>query len=200
MREKKDVIAAFDFDGTITKKDSLPHFIIFCVGKLRFVTGLLIFSPVLLLYKMGIVENWKAKEIMFSYFFKGWPIDNFNKKCRSYSNLIKDIVRDSTIDKIREHQQANHTVVIVSASISNWIKPWAFENKIAEVIGTEIEINNGLVTGKFASHNCYGQEKVNRLQEKYPNRKSYILYAYGDSRGDKELLEFADYPTLINKE
>lgn len=197
MREKKDVIAAFDFDGTITSKDSLPDFIIFCVGKLRFGVGLLILSPVLLLYKAGIIENWKAKEIMFSHFFKGWKINDFDKKCRSYAERVKDMLRQSIIDKIREHQQANHSVAIVSASISNWIRPWAYENGIMEVIGTEIEIKNGSLTGKFASPNCYGQEKVNRLQEKYPAREDYTLYAYGDSRGDKELLEFADYPTLI---
>lgn len=49
---------------------------------------------------------------------------------------------------------------------------------------------NGILTGRFLSANCYGQEKVNRLLEKEPERDSYILYAYGDSRRDRELLAF----------
>ena len=48
------------------------------------------------------------------------------------------------------------------------------------------------MTGNFLSRNCYGEEKVRRLLELEPNRNSYILYAYGDSKGDKELIEFAD--------
>jgi phosphoserine phosphatase len=35
-------------------------------------------------------------------------------------------------------------------------------------------------------------EKVNRLKELYPERETYHLMAYGDSRGDKELLDYAD--------
>jgi phosphoserine phosphatase len=50
----------------------------------------------------------------------------------------------------------------------------------------------------FISKNCYGQEKVNRLLEVEPDRKNYYLYAYGDSRGDREMLAFADFPTLVH--
>lgn len=199
MQEKKIVIAAFDFDGTITTKDTLFDFIIFYVGKFRFIVGLFVLSPILILHKIGIIKNSRAKEIMFSYFFKGKSIEDFNKKCHLYATRIESILKDSTISRINEHKQANHAVVIVSASISNWIKPWAYQTGIKEVISTEIEIKDGVLTGKFASPNCYGPEKVNRLKEKYPNRDEYVLYAYGDSQGDKELLEFANYPTLLKE-
>ena len=60
------------------------------------------------------------------------------------------------------------------------------------ILGTQIEEKDGLLTGRFLTKNCYGEEKVNRLLKKYPNRKDYHLMAYGDSQGDKELLAFAD--------
>lgn len=197
QQQKKETIAAFDFDGTITTKDTLFDFIIFYVGNIRFIIGLFILSPVLILFKAGIIKNSTAKEIMFSYFFKGQSADYFNDKCHSYADRIDKIIRKSTLDIIREHQHSNHKTLIISASVSNWIKPWAYRTGINEVISTEIEIKNGIVTGKFASPNCHGQEKVNRLLAKYPNRTEYTLYAYGDSRGDKELLELADHPTLL---
>ena len=76
--------------------------------------------------------------------------------------------------------------------MKNWIAPWAKENGIKEVISTEVEIKNSILTGKFRTRNCHGKEKVQRLLEKYPSREKYFLYAYGDSRGDKELLKLAD--------
>jgi HAD superfamily phosphoserine phosphatase-like hydrolase len=80
-------------------------------------------------------------------------------------------------------------VVIVSASIDNWVQPF-FAN--VTVLGTQIEVKDGLLTGRFLTKNCYGQEKVNRILACYPHREDYHLTAYGDSRGDKELLAFAD--------
>jgi phosphoserine phosphatase len=60
------------------------------------------------------------------------------------------------------------------------------------VLGTQVEVIDGKLTGRFLSKNCYGQEKVNRILSLYPNRQEYNLTAYGDSRGDKEMLAFAD--------
>ena len=80
-------------------------------------------------------------------------------------------------------------VVVVSASIDNWVKPF-FSHLI--VLGTQVETADGRLTGRFLTDNCYGQEKVNRLRALYPNRSAYYLIAFGDSRGDKELLAYAD--------
>ena len=80
-------------------------------------------------------------------------------------------------------------MLIVSASIDNWVQPF-FPH--VRVLGTQIEVNDGCLTGRFLTKNCYGQEKVNRILTLYPDRNTYHLIAYGDSRGDKELLAFAD--------
>lgn len=195
--QNKPIIAAFDFDGTITLKDTLFDFISFYFSKRKLLSGLIILSPILIGYKMGIIKNYRAKQIMFSYFFKNRTIIEFNDKSEKYAKRINKITRQSTLQKINEHQSRNHKVIIISASISNWIIPWANSMGIHTVMGTEIEINDGLLTGKFSSKNCYGPEKVNRLLELYPDRAEYDLYAYGDSEGDKELLALSDYPTLL---
>ena len=80
--------------------------------------------------------------------------------------------------------------MIVSASIDNWVAPF-FQNVL--VLGTQIEVRNGRLTGKFLTPNCYGEEKVNRVKAvlKQP-REHYYIVAFGDSRGDKELLTYAD--------
>ncbi|PXV67523.1 HAD superfamily hydrolase (TIGR01490 family) [Dysgonomonas alginatilytica] len=190
-------IAAFDFDGTITTKDTLFDFIRFYTGSGKLLKGLIKLSPTLILYKLGFIKNDVAKQKLFSYFFKNKNIDEFNKISLDYIGRIHEIVRPAILKKIEWHQEQNHIVIIVSASIVNWIKPWASEMGIRTVLSTEIEVKNNIIEGSFSSKNCYGQEKVNRLLAQFPNRNEYILYAYGDSAGDKELLALADYPTLI---
>lgn len=190
--DTKQTIAAFDFDGTITTKDTLFDFIAFYHGRLGLWLGFFILSPALVLFKAKIISNEKAKEIMLSYFFKKQKISCFLEKCDKYKIRINNIVAKEAKEKILWHQQQGHTVAIVSASIDLWIKPWAKDLNI-EVISTKMDVRNGFITGKLGSKNCHGQEKVNRLLSEYPHRDQYTLYAYGDSRGDYELLKLADY-------
>ena len=63
-------IALFDFDGTITKEDSLIKFISFAVGEIKMLIGMVYLSPMLVGYKLKIIPNYKAKQYLFSYFFK----------------------------------------------------------------------------------------------------------------------------------
>lgn len=196
--KKKHVIAAFDFDGTITTKDTLFDFIKFYVGGKNLFKGLIFLSPILVLYKLGFRTNDVAKQNLFAYFFKNRSIEVFNKASEDYIKRIQNIIRPEIINKIKWHQSQNHTVVIISASVSNWIKPWAKTMNIEKVLATEIATIDDLIVGTFSTANCYGQEKVNRLLVEFPNRAEYILYAYGDSAGDKELLALSDYPTFIS--
>ena len=64
-------IYAFDFDGTLTTKDTLIEFIRFSKGIVRLFLGFLLFSPLLILMKLHLYPNWKAKQRVFSWFFKG---------------------------------------------------------------------------------------------------------------------------------
>ena len=61
----------------------------------------------------------------------------------------------------------------------------------------EIEVIDGRLTGRFLTPNCYGQEKVRRILTLHPDRSAYHLTAYGDSRGDREMLAFADEAQMI---
>lgn len=187
-------IYAFDFDGTLTTKDTLLEFIRFAKGSRQMFCGFLLFSPLLLLMKLHLYPNWKAKQQVFSYFFKGMHIDDFNALCIHFAEQNKHLLRPAGIEKVRqaiEEEQA--TVLIISASIDNWVRPFFDEiDKKIQVLGTQIETKEGHLTGQFTTKNCYGQEKVNRLTALYPHREAYELIAFGDSRGDKELLDFAD--------
>ncbi len=185
-------IAFFDFDGTITTDDSLIQFIRFAVGEFTFVSGMVVLSPMLMAYKLKIITNYRAKELMLSYFFKGMSEEKFMQVSKAYSlSQIDTIVRPKAMEKIAWHKEQGHTVVVVSASIECWLKPWCDKNEI-ELIATKLEMKEGRVSGRFVTKNCYGIEKVNRIKEVYRLTDCTHIYAYGDSRGDKELLALGD--------
>ena len=184
-------IVAFDFDGTLTTKDTLLVFIRFAKGFKDFWLGFLRFAHLLVLMKLGLYPNWKAKQKVFAHFFEGMRIEDFNEFCLRFAQDHQHLLRPKGIEALHQALRDGAEVMIVSASIDNWVKPF-FENQSIQILGTQIEVKGGLLTGRFLSKNCYGQEKVNRILALFPHREDYHLTAYGDSRGDKELLAFAD--------
>lgn len=181
-------LALFDFDGTITTDDSLLKIIRFFVGNVRFLMGLIILSPVLVAFKLKIIPNYKAKQKMLSWFFKGYSERHFNQVASEYSlNHIDRTLRPKAMEKLEWHKNQGHEIVIVSASLENWLKPWCNKNGF-KLISTQLAIQNGWITGELKSDNCHGPEKVNRIKQQYNLDDYDSIYAYGDSSGDKEML------------
>lgn len=177
----------FDFDGTLTKKDSLLAFIIFVKGWGKLLLSFLRYCHLLILMKMGLYDNGKAKEKVFASCFKGMPLKIFNDHCLHFSQEHRTLLREQAVTYINNVREGE--CVIISASVDNWVQPFFPELR---VIGTQVEVRDGKLTGRFTTPNCYGPEKVHRLLSAYPYRTEYYLLAFGDSRGDKELLDFAD--------
>ena len=195
----KKRIYAFDFDGTLTTRDTLIAFIRYAKGTRAFVLGFLLHAHLLVLMKLKLYPNWKAKQKIFSYFFKGMSLGDFDALCRHFAADNRQLLRPEGVRTLEQARTAGADIVIVSASIDNWVKPFfTSPDSLADnlpkitVLGTQIEIADRKLTGRFLTKNCYGPEKVNRILAQYPNRGKYSLIAFGDSRGDKELLAFAD--------
>lgn len=206
-------VFAFDFDGTITTKDTLFAFIRYAKGSFALYFGLFIFSPLLILMRLHAYSGGKVKQRLLTYFFKGMTIEHFDNICERFAKDNKQLLRPAAIAKMEEAIGDGITVLIVSASIENWVRPF-FNGLPIVFLCTEIEVEEGRLTGKFATPNCYGAEKVRRIEaielnlltsvhcyeaeeasrfeEAFPNIYGYELTAFGDSRGDKEMIEYAD--------
>ena len=180
---------ACDFDGTLTTRDTLIEFIRFACGTPRFILGFLLHAPLLVLMKLGLYDNGKTKQRVFSWFFKGMTIDEFYRLCKDFAHSSRHLLRPEMVRLLEQAQAEGSKVLIVSASIDNWVQPF-FPS--FTIVGTQIEVIDGLLTGRFLTPNCYGKEKVERILALLPNRSDYHLTAYGDSRGDREMLAFAD--------
>jgi HAD superfamily hydrolase (TIGR01490 family) len=187
-------IAAFDFDGTLTTRDSLLRFIAWRRSRAEVALDLVRTSPLLALYGARLVGNERHKMALFARAFRDMPADAYERRAHDFARAeLPRMIRVEALERVRFHQQRGDRVVLISASPTDWIVPWAASEGITEVIGNAAEVTDGKVTGRLAGVNCYGPEKVRRLVAQHPQRESYTLFAYGDGRGDKELLAAANH-------
>lgn len=185
-------IALFDFDGTLTNKDSFFEFIRFALGIKKLILGGFLLFPILLQYKLGLLSNEKAKQIVFMHFFSGWDLNSFKSIATKFSlTVVPNLLKDTAVQQINWHKEQGHEVVVVSASFELYLKPWCDKNNIS-IIATLIEDRHECLTGKFLSPNCYGKEKVNRIKAEFNLAKFDFIYGYGDSPGDHEMLHLAN--------
>lgn len=184
----------FDFDGTLTTSDTLLEFIKYAKGNGRFWMTFLMYSPLLVLMKLHLYPNWKAKQKIFAYLFAGMRIEKFDALCREFAEEKQHLLRPQGIQKVHEAINEGAEVFIVSASIDNWVSPFFQVRGLdgIQVLGTQVETEGGILTGHFKTKNCYGAEKINRICQALPDApEQYEIEAYGDSCGDKEMLAFA---------
>ena len=195
-------VFAFDFDGTLTTRDTLIAFIHYACGTPRFLLGFLLHAPLLVLMKLRLYSNGKTKQRLFSWFFQGMSIETFDALCQSFALSHRHLLRPDTVRLLQQALSEGAEVLVVSASIDNWVQPFFSTFHLPpstfHVLCTQIEIIDGRLTGRFLTPNCYGQEKVRRILALHPDRSTYHLTAYGDSRGDRELLAFADEAHLVS--
>ncbi len=189
------VVAAFDFDGTITTHDSLLPFLRTVVGTKQFCIKLSHLIPIYLGYRLNLKSNHQAKQALLHLFLKEKSYTQLLELGDQFAKqYIPHIVRPNALKRLEWHQKQNHRCIVVSAGLGIYLQPWVKSVGINELICTQIlSDTNGMTNGDIDGINCYGPEKVARLTNLVGPKDHYKLYAYGDTRGDKELLELADY-------
>lgn len=184
-------LALFDLDGTITTKDTMLEFIRFTKGEAAFLWGFGLMSPVLVLMKLKLLTNKKAKERTLKWFFGGMDESEFNRRCADFSDkILESLIRPGARKQLNWHKAQGHDVYIVSASAENWLKKWCAKEAV-QLLATKLEIIDKKITGKLAGNNCHGEEKVNRIRQALELDQYETIWAYGDTSGDKPMLALA---------
>jgi HAD superfamily hydrolase (TIGR01490 family) len=188
-------LALFDFDGTLTKKDSLNEFLKYSVSKKKYLLNMFKFIPYFLLWQLKLMHNSTSKQHLFRIFFKGIDKQEFQSLAKEYSlTKIDSILREDRFEILKKHKKDGDRVIIVSASMQSWLQPWCDKNNI-ELLSTQLEFKDSKATGRFLTKNCHGVEKENRVKELLDLTDYETIYAYGDSSGDTQMLALANHPT-----
>ena len=188
-------LVLFDFDGTITTKDSMLIFVKFCVGSFKYYTLLISIGFVMILYKLGIKTQVKA--LFLSWAFKGISKEDLEKKGVAFcEQKLPSILNQQALDHIRFYKNQGDEICIVSASCLEWIKPWANQHELS-LISTQLAYKNGLFNGNLDGKNCNGYQKVLAIKKTYSLEGFNQIIAYGNSKGDQKMLDLADQPYFI---
>lgn len=194
------IIAAFDLDGTLTEGGSVFHWLRFMAGSTRaYRSALRLFVPL----TIGAIRSGKwadsAKERLFHSLLAGRDLEEVRALSRQFIlEHLEHEGRGFVLDRLAWHVREGHHVVIVSAS------PQLYVDVVAETLGAEGALGTRLgvdarnkLTGSYLGNNCRGSEKMRRLTawlNEHGFEDKATIYAYGNSRGDRRLLQGATYP------
>lgn len=188
-------IAAFDFDGTMTRRDTLVPFLRTIAGRGAVARALGAESMGLTLAAAGRGDRDVAKEKVLTRVLSGYPYAAIEAAGRVYgAELARAAITSEARARIEWHQQVGHEVAIVSASLDVYLDEVARTLDVAHVLCTRLEVDeHGNCTGRLRGANCRGPEKATRLRTLF-GAEPVEVWAYGNSAGDDEMLALADHP------
>ena len=192
----RPVIAAFDFDGTLTRRDTLLPFLIRSLGWPKFLWAMLMSSPWLAAYALRLMSNHRAKARLLKVCLAGWSEAQAQQQAQRFvAQYLPTQWHTWGKAQLAEHQRLGHRCVIVSASPDVYLRAVAASLGVDDLLCTEMTLQTGRYTGDMATPNCHGEQKVVRLQAwlnaTFANEPQPEIHAYGDTPGDFPLLRLA---------
>lgn len=190
---RSDALALFDLDGTITHRDTFLDFMIHARGWPPVAGAYLRHAPRVGLYALGAADNGDTKFAVFRSAWRGRTPEDYLRAASAYArSRLGALVRPEALRRIRWHQARGHRLAVVSASMREWIDPWAREEGIETVIANEFQLR-GADPFALRAPNCWGERKLERVVETFGDLGRFEVFAYGDSAGDRALLRAADH-------
>jgi phosphatidylglycerophosphatase C len=193
-------IAAFDFDGTLTRADTFGPFLREVCGTGALLRAFAADAPRLVLAGLGLGSRDDAKERMLRRLLGGREHSDLAARGRAYGmRIAKTGLRSEMVARLQWHASEGHELAIVSASLDLYIERTAELLGIGTVLCSRMEIDgDGRVTGNLIGGNCRGAAKLARIRERF-GTGGYELWAYGNSAGDAEMLAAADHPMRLER-
>ncbi len=184
-------LALFDFDGTISSRDSFLLFM-WWTNRTRLLLTMVRRFPGIIKYKLKYEPNQRLKERFLTDMFAGQSLESFQQNAERFcEQCLPSIIRPDFWQRHEWHKKQGHTLVVVTATPREILEPWSRLNGM-EICGSELETDsNDRLTGRLAGRNCMGEEKVVRIGKHYEISAYPEVYAYGDTSGDLPMLGLA---------
>lgn len=193
-------VVAFDFDGTLTRRDTLLPFLGKAVGSRSLLAS--IGRAKVAWITAGKHGRNVAKGTLIRATLKGTREQHLEELGAAYADhLIACQFRDDTVARLLAHKEIGHRIIIVSASLSYYLDP------VATHYGIELPIccrpvvdRHGVLTGELDSANVRGQVKADRLKDLL-GEEATLAYAYGNNdKADGAMLTLARNPVMVGRQ
>ena len=187
MEQPARPLALFDFDGTITSRDSFALFLI-KTKPLRFYLAGIRFLPQILLFFVRRYPNQNLKESFLHFLLAGMPDDELKHRAAIFlKEEIPAIIRPQAEVTIKKLLADRTRVIVITATPRLLVEPWCRKMGI-EILGTELNFADGIFSGSIDGLNCRGEEKARRINELLDLKRYAPIDVYGDSSGDLAML------------
>ncbi|MEO6629013.1 MAG: HAD-IB family hydrolase [Aquihabitans sp.] len=196
-------IAAFDFDGTLTKRDTVLPFLVRACGARAVSRVAARVAPTGIRGRLGRLENGLhhrdvVKEALLRELLAGREASWLAERGADYAETLPGRLRPAMVSQAQWHREQGHQLVIVSASLHAYLDPFAMKHGFHHVIAVGLATDAaGILTGALTGPNVRGPEKAVRLGAWLDGKPPEFLWAYGNSSGDSELLAMADHPVWV---
>ncbi|MGS0691522.1 HAD-IB family hydrolase [Shewanella sp. 30m-9] len=185
-------LVLFDFDGTLTQQDMFTKFILYSATPVRLVLGMVFMSPLYLLYKLGIIPARRLRPFVSFLAFAGRNKQQVEAIGQVYADkIIPSHIRLDAMQTLKQHQADGATIVLVSASLDLYLKPWCQMMNI-ELICSEMAYHEQRYTGYYSADDCSCHVKADKVSKQFDLSQYNIIYAYGDTKEDLAMLALAD--------
>ncbi|MFM7059815.1 MAG: HAD-IB family hydrolase [Actinomycetes bacterium] len=200
MDDRGRAVAAFDFDGTITRKDTLGPFLTHYMGRRAMLRAGLPHAHRLGAAAIGRADRDVAKERYLVSLLAGRAADALVAAGAEYAHRVLDRAdfNPEVVDRMVWHAGLGHEIVVISASLAVYVAPVVASLGAHATFATEVEVVDGRLTGRLTGGNVRAANKVARLATWLRGEPAEV-WAYGDSAGDADLLAAADHPHLVRR-
>lgn len=183
-------LALFDFDHTLTACDTYSRFLRQVATPEQRAQAWWRIRPWLLAYRLKLISAGHIRRRVTAQVFTGRHAGEVAQLADNYArNHLSGMLRPEMLEQLHWHKQQGHTVVVVSASIDLYLRPWC-EALGLELICNQLETQDGRLTGHYAGGDC-GPRKVAHIRQRFDLSQYTRIHAYGDSSEDKPMLALA---------
>ena len=193
------VVAAFDFDGTLTDRDTLVPFLVRAFGRRRVAATFLALPFTGIGYLLRLVGIDEFKRRVLRRLVAGVPVQRLHALGPAHARAIAPWLRPQALRRVEWHRARGHRLVLVSATLDLYLAPVAEQLGFDHLLCSRLAVRRDAdgtprFTGELDGADCTGAEKPRRLAALVGAGREVELHAYGDGRGDRELLAAADHP------
>ena len=198
MTAMHPTVVAFDVDRTLTVRDCVVPFMRRVAGPLAFGSALIAGS----VSSRGAVLR-RDRDVLKAEFVRRIFEEVTVKGIEFAADIASSWMRSDVVRRLRWHQEQDHVVLLVSASLDPYLEPLGDLLEVDAVLCTILESVDGIHTGRLVGPNCRAAEKAVRIASWCGSAGlplESLEWAYGDSSGDAEMLELSARGVLVSKQ